>query len=129
MHIQTAALCGAFLLVATAAQAADPMASTYANTVVIKDKTNGAPVQMLFNPDGTYTVKAVDKDGKPVLVPGKWSLKDNDQTICVGPVLPPDMPNPPKPACSPVVAHAVGDSWSVTNDQGKSFDVTLVAGR
>jgi hypothetical protein len=129
MHIRIAALCGVFLLVTTGAHASDPMANTYTNTVFIKNKATGEPGKLLFNSDGSYVGEAPGKDGKPIQIPGKWTLKNDGQTICLAPILPPNTPNPPKPACSPLMAHGVGDRWSVTNDQGQSFDVSLVAGR
>ena len=33
------------------------------------------------------------------------------------------------PSCSPLQKHAVGENWTVTNDQGETFAVSLTAGR
>ncbi len=125
MRIPTLALAGALALSATAAWAADPMANTYANTVTTKSQKTGAAGTLLFNADGSYSASTTGPDGKPVAYQGKWSLKENDATICLSPTL----PNPPPTSCSPIATHAVGESWTVTNDQGETFDVSITAGR
>ena len=84
---------------------------------------------MLFNKDMTYVAKAVGADGKPVQYTGSWSLKDGGQTICLAPNIPAGTPNAPKPSCSPLATHNVGDSWTVTDDLNDTFQVTLTAGR
>jgi hypothetical protein len=125
MRISMAALTGAFVLTASAALADDPMANTYANTVMTKSTKTGQAGTLLFNADGSYSAKTTGADGKTLQYQGKWALKDGGQTICLSPTL----PNPPPASCSPLSTHAVGDSWSVTNDQGETFDVSLMAGR
>jgi hypothetical protein len=84
MRFSMLALAGAFVLAATAAYAADPMADTYANTVVTKNAKTGASGMLLFNADGTYTTKATTPDGKPVAIPGKWVTKDNGARTAFG---------------------------------------------
>ena len=125
MRISTLALAGAFALATSAAFADDPMANTYANTVTTKSQKTGATGTLLFNADGSYSAATVGPDGKPFSYQGKWMLKDGGATICLSPML----PNPPPTSCSPLMKHAVGESWSVTNDQGETFDVSLTAGR
>ncbi|HWA30469.1 MAG TPA: hypothetical protein VG867_05205 [Rhizomicrobium sp.] len=120
------ALAGAFF--ATAAYADDPMANTYGNTVTTKSEKTGATGKLMFNQDGTYSAQAMGADGKPVAYNGKWTLKDGDATICLAPELPPNSPGA-APSCSPLQKHNVGDSWTTTNDQGETFDVSIVAGR
>jgi len=127
MRIAAIALAGGFVLAASSAFADDPMANTYANTIVTKG-ANGMSSTLLFNQDGTYTIKATGPDGKPVEIPGKWSLKDDGKTICLSPAPPPNAP-PPPPSCSPLESHKVGDTWTVTNDQKQTFNVSLTAGR
>ena len=127
MRIAHIALAGAFVFAATSALADDPMANTYANTVVSKD-TKGMTSSLLFNQDGTYTLKATGPDGKPVAIPGTWTLKDSGKTICLATAAPPNTP-PTPPSCSPLQAHNVGDTWTVTNDQNQTFIITLTAGR
>lgn len=129
MRFSMLALAGAFTLAATVALADDPMSNTYANTVTTKSSKTGQSGILLFNADGSYTANATGPDGKPFTYPGKWELKDNGGTICLTPQLPPNTPNAPGTSCSPLVKHAVGDSWSVTNDQGETFAVSLTAGR
>ncbi len=127
MRIALIALAGGFVFAASAALADDPMANTYANTVVSKD-SKGMTSTLLFNQDGTYTLNATGPDGKPVQVPGKWNLKDDGKTICLATASPPNT-TPPPPSCSPLQSHNVGDTWTVTNDQNQSFTVSLTAGR
>ena len=125
MRISMLALAGAFLLVGTAAYAADPMADTYANTVVTKNSKTGVGGSLLFNADGTYTLNGTGPDGKAVVIPGKWATKDAGATLCLDPGAPAGAPE----TCSPLSIHAVGEHWSVTNTAGDSFDVVLTAGR
>lgn len=128
MRIALMALAGGLLLASTAAFADDPMANVYGNTITSKNKATGDTATLLFNADGSYTASGT-ANGKPVQYPGKWSLKDGGKTICLAPQLPPDTPNPPGASCSPLAVHNVGDSWTVTNDQNQTFDISLTAGR
>jgi hypothetical protein len=128
MRISTLALAGAFMLVAGTALADDPMSNTYGNTVTTKSAKTGATGTLMFNADGSYNAGATGPDGKPVAYQGKWTLKDGGATICLSPQLPPNSPGAGT-SCSPLMKHAVGDSWSVTNDQGETFAVSLTAGR
>ena len=128
MRISIAALVCAGSLFATAAYADDPLANTYANTVTTKSEKTGAVGKLLFNADGTYTASATDAKGQPVNYGGVWTLKDSGATICLAPKLPAGSPGS-APSCSPLSKHAVGDSWTTTNDQGETFDVSIVAGR
>jgi hypothetical protein len=36
---------------------------------------------------------------------------------------------PAQTSCSPLAPHNVGDTWTITNDQGMTFTVTITAGR
>ena len=129
MDLRKWALAGAVVLVSGAALADDPMANTYANTVTTTDKATGAKGTLLFNQDMTYSATATGQDGKPVSYMGKWMLKDADKTICLTPDAPPDAKQAPPTSCSALEKHNVGDSWTVTNDQNQSFDVSITAGR
>lgn len=129
MNLRMLALVGAAILFAGAALADDPMANTYGNSVITKDKATGAVSTLLFNQDMSFTGKATGTDGKPVTYTGTWSLKDGGNTICLTPSVPANTPGAPTPSCSPLSVHAVGDSWTVTNDQNQTFDVSIVAGR
>jgi hypothetical protein len=128
MRSSILALACAGVLFATAAYADDPMAGTYGNTVTTKSEKTGVTGALMFNQDGTYTAKTVGADGKPVSYDGQWTLKDDGATICLAPKLPPNTPGS-TPSCSPLQKHNVGDSWTVTNDQGEAFDVSITAGR
>ena len=128
MRLSTLALGCAFAFVTTAALADDPMSNTYGNTVTTKSAKTGASGSLMFNADGTYGASATGPDGKPVSYQGKWTLKDDGATICLAPELPANTPGS-APSCSPLQKHAVGENWSVTNDQGETFAVSLTAGR
>jgi len=129
MKFRMLALAGAAILFAGAAYADDPMANTYANSVITKDKATGAMSTLLFNQDMSFTGKTTGPDGKPVTYAGTWSLKDGGKTICLMPAVPAGTPNAPMPSCSPLETHNVGDSWTVTNSQNQTFDVSIMAGR
>jgi hypothetical protein len=129
MRLRILPLIGVFALISGVAWAEDPMMNTYDNTVSTKNMATGETGTLLFNKDMSYTAKGTDKDGKPVQYPGIWAIKDDGKTICLTPTLPPDVKDGPKPACSPLEAHKVGDSWQVTNDQKETFEVSITAGR
>jgi len=120
MRLSTLALGCAFAFVTTAALADDPMSNTYGNTVTTKSAKSGASGSLMFNADGTYGASTTGPDGKPVRYQGKWTLKDGGATICLAPELPANTPGS-APSCSPLQKHAVGENWSVTNDQGESY--------
>ena len=128
MQWRSLALAGALAFVSTAALADDPMANTYANTVRTTNKANGAQGTLLFNQNNTYTANATDKNGKPVTYNGTWTLKDDGKTICLTPNIPNANP-PPQTSCSPFQKHTVGDRWTVTNNLGETYDVSITAGR
>ena len=130
MKFRTMALAGAVMMFAGAVYADDLMSNTYANTVSTTNKGTGVKGSLLFNADGTYTGKGTDASGKAVQYPGHWTV--NGGNICLTIDMPANAPANmamPKPSCSPLVKHAVGDTWTVTNDQGETFDITLTAGR
>lgn len=127
MRLSIVTLAVAGVLLATAAYADDPMANTYGNTVTTKSEKTGAMGKLMFNQDGTYSAQAMGADGKPVAYNGKWTLKDSGATICMAPELPPNSPGS-APSCTPLQKHNVGESWTVTNDQGETFDVSITAG-
>ncbi|HEX4295507.1 MAG TPA: hypothetical protein VHZ29_15330 [Rhizomicrobium sp.] len=125
MRFSMLALAGAFVLAAGTAQADDPMANTYANTVTTKSAKTGITGTLMFNADGSYSASTTGPDGKPLAYQGKWMLKDNGATICLSPTL----PNPPPTNCSPLAKHAVGETWNVSNSAGETFAVSMTAGR
>jgi len=129
MNYRLLALAGTMVLFSGAALADDPMANTYANTVTTKNMATGQSATLLFNADNTYNASTTGSDGKMVKYSGGWQLKDNGATICLTTNLPPNTPNAPKPSCSPLATHNVGDSWTVTNDQSETYQVSLTSGR
>lgn len=128
MQWRSIALAGAFVLVSASAFADDPMANTYGNTVHTTNKATGVQGTLLFDQNNTYTANTTDKDGKPVTYQGTWALQDGGKTICLTPNIPNANP-PPQTTCSPLEKHNVGDSWTVTNSAGDTFDVSITAGR
>lgn len=129
MNVRVLALAGAAMLYAGAALADDPMAMTYGNTITTKDRATGQTSTLLFNQDMSYSGKTTDAKGQPVSYTGMWVLKDGGKTICLTPSLPAGASAPATPSCSPLTTHNVGDSWSVTNDQSHTYDVSLSSGR
>ncbi len=129
MRIATWMLAGAMVCAAGAARADDPMAMTYGNTVTTKNVKTGASAVLLFNADGSYVTKVDGPDGKPLEIPGTWTVKDGGATLCLKTQLPPNAPDPPAENCSPLSSHAVGEHWTVSNAMGDSFDVVISAGR
>jgi hypothetical protein len=127
MKFRILALAGAAVLYAGAALADDPMASTYANTVVTKDKATGQTSMLMFNQDMSFTGKTTGANGQPVAYSGTWSLQDGGKTICLAPAA--SGGGAPTPSCSPLSPHNVGDSWTITNNQNQTFDVSIAAGR
>jgi hypothetical protein len=125
--IVAALSCAAIFGFATAAYADDPMSNTYGNTVSTRSEKTGAVGKLYFNRDGTYTASAMDAKGQPVSYGGAWTLKDSGATICLAPKLPPNSVGS-APSCSPLMKHNVGDSWTVTNDLGETFDISMTAG-
>ena len=125
MRLTTMALSCALVFASSAALARDLMANTYAITVITKSAKTGRSGTLLFNADGSYSTSTTRPNRKPLVYHGKWTLKDNGATICLSQTL----PDPPTASCSPLQMHAVGDNWNVTNDQGESFAVSLIAGR
>jgi hypothetical protein len=129
MTIRIALLAGAAALFATSALADDPMANTYANTVQAKDKTTGATNLLYYNQDSSFTAKGTTADGKSYSYSGSWSLRDGGKTLCLAPVAPQGGGTAPAPSCSPLAPHQVGDTWTITNDQHQTFDISIIAGR
>lgn len=84
------------------AQAGDVMASRFGNTTITKD-ANGNESHIYYKADHTFTGKQGD-----VAFKGTWKI--DGSTICLTSETP--IPNTPNPACAPVSAHAVGETWT-----------------
>src|SRR5277367_6669922 len=93
--------------------AGDIMASRYGNTTITKD-ASGNESHLYYAADGTFT-------GKQGTAAFKGTWKIDGGTICLTAM--PAIPNTPNPACAPVSAHAVGESWSAG-----PYTVSLVKG-
>ena len=127
MRLTAIALACGFVFIANAASADDVMLNTYENSVLTKDTKTGGSATLLFNADGTYLTKATGPDGNAVEYPGKWVVDGTN--ICLTPQMPANATTGPTSSCSPVTKHAVGETWSVTNNMGATFEVTLKQGR
>jgi len=96
----------------------DVMAGFYGNTAV---GTGGrVDTHTAYFPDHTFDTKvpALGLEFK-----GTWKL--TGATLCrLYETPPPDVPNP---FCTPIEAHKVGDTWTVTLN-GQSRTITLVKG-
>jgi hypothetical protein len=110
------------LLTAPAFAADDAMAGFYGNTIV---STGGmAEVHTHYRADHTFDLVG-SMMGMSQTFKGSWA-EDGKGNVCrtfVGDV-PPKTPNP---LCTPLAAHKVGDTWSVTMD-GKTRTLTVRAG-
>jgi hypothetical protein len=105
-----------FALAATAAFADDDlMASRYGNTVIAKSP-NGPEAHLYYNADHTFTGKVIGMDFK---LKGTWKIDGTNFCATYDPPLP-GMANP---ACAPLEAHQIGDTWT-SGDR----TVTLVQG-
>lgn len=95
------------------AYADDIMASRYGNTTVTKD-ASGNETHIYYAQDGTFIGKQGSQSFK-----GTWKLDGGNICLTADPAI----PNTPNPACAPVSAHAVGDTW-----QAGPYTVTIVKG-
>lgn len=114
-------LFGAALSVGFAVSASagdDVMAGYYGNTAIA---TGGmAETHTVYNADHTFAMKA---PAFGVEYDGKWAL-DGANLCRTFDKAPTGVPNP---LCTPVEAHKVGDTWTVTTGGG-TRTVTIVKG-
>ena len=89
------------------------MATRFGNTTITKD-ASGMERRVYYKADGTFT----GKQGA-VSFGGTWKL--NGGMICL--TVSPAMPGMPNPACAPITAHKVGDTWTAG-----PYTISLVAG-
>ena len=104
---------GAALLAGSALADDSVMASRFGNTTITKD-ASGAERHVYYKADGTFT----GKQGT-VSFGGTWKI--NGSMICL--TTSPSIPGLPNPACAPVSAHKVGDTWTAG-----PYTISLVAG-
>jgi len=103
----------AFAFTTSVALAEDMMATRYGNTTITRT-SDGVENHVYYNSDGTFTAKQGDATTQ-----GTWAIKGG--TICL--TANPPIPNTPNPACAPLSAHQVGDTWTAG-----PYTVSLVAG-
>lgn len=113
------------VLAALPALADDPMANTYANTVVATS-ADGTVTKSHYNADKTY--ETTGQDG--ATSKGTWELTEGDTKICITPTEPPPAPDAKLPLCAPFLgARNPGDKWEQAGFDGQNVSVELVAGR
>jgi hypothetical protein len=114
----------AFFALAGAAQAADPFASMYGNTVSITGP-DGSKVTSFVNQDMTWEQHMPDG----MTVKGTYAWKDAT-TACFTQTDPAPKSADMATTCLPnQTAHNVGESWSVAGRDGKPVTVAITAGR
>jgi hypothetical protein len=89
------------------------LASRFGNTTITKD-AQGNERRVYYNADHTFTGKQGDASFS-----GTWKIDGG--TICL--TTSQAIPGLPNPICTPVEAHAVGDTWTAG-----PYTVSLVAG-
>jgi hypothetical protein len=116
-------LIAALVLCAVPAFAADDvMGGFYGNTIV---STGGAAeIHTHYRADHSFDLVG-SMMGMSQTFKGTWVLDDKGD-VCrtfVGAV----PPNSPNPLCTPIAAHKIGDTWTVTSN-GQTRTLTLEAG-
>ncbi len=115
-------ICVAVILMPAEALAADPLAAYYGNTVVITD-AKGQMGRTLINPDHSFV--SYQPDGTAVR--GVWETDAKQICYTVTSPAPPQGQAAPR-VCRPLVAHRVGDSWTISQN-GQNWTATLKPGR
>lgn len=109
-------IAAALALSAGLAHADDIMAGFYGNTVA---STGGMiETHTYYKADHSFTMKARGAE-----FAGTWAL--DGANLCRTFAAPP--PGLPNPLCTPIAAHRVGDTWTITTN-GATRTVTLLAG-
>ena len=105
------------------AQAADPYAADYGNTLAVTG-ADGTKSTAYLNQDMTWEQHLANG---PV-IKGTYAWKDAT-TACFTQTDPAPKADQAPICLSGQTAHAVGDTWSVTSSDGKTSTMTLTAGR
>jgi hypothetical protein len=103
----------AVALNASVASAQDVMASRFGNTTISRD-ASGVESRIYYAADGKFTGT---QSGQTFS--GSWKVDGGN--LCLTADHP--APGAPSPACAPIAAHNVGDSWT-----DGAYTVSLVAG-
>ncbi len=113
----------ATVAISSAAQAADPVAVGYGNTVT-QTMADGTKIVIYVNPDHTWQQMIGDKTIK-----GTYVVKD-DTHVCFT-VTDPAPADPAKATnCNEIKGdHKVGDTWTETGPNGATMTMSITAGR
>lgn len=111
---------GGFTLV-FAAEAGDPFATYYGNTIIAKNAKGDTERRSLA---ADHSFVGANTDGTPVK--GTWQMKGGDQ-ICYTVTEPAPKADQANPACTAFAPHKIGDTWT-ENRGGESWSVTLQTG-
>jgi hypothetical protein len=97
----------------TAVMAAERLANTFDNTVVVT--SDDMTAHYFINADGTFTAAFEGQDE----ISGTWEVRGDD--VCFN--------QEGEEVCSPIEQANVGDTWQATNSLGQTYTATLQAGR
>lgn len=112
------------LALSAGAAFADPYAAMYGNTLVVTGP-DGTKSAAFINQDMTYEQHLADGS----IIKGSYAWKDA-KTACFTQIAPPPKSAGAATACfSGQGDHNVGDTWTVTGDDGRQSTLTIVAGR
>jgi opacity protein-like surface antigen len=113
----------AVALSTAAAQAADPVAMAYGNTVT-QTLADGTKIVIYVNPDHTW-----ERHIGAVTAKGTFEVKD-DTHVCFTQT-DPAVPDPAKATnCNEIKGdHKVGDTWTETGPGGAAMTMSITAGR
>ena len=100
----------------------DIMAGYYGNTAISSGGMFEAHTH--YRADHTFDVAASGM-GQTFNGKGTWALDGKGNVCRTFEVAPPMGPNP---QCSPIAAHKVGDTWTVTGADGNTRTLTLKPG-
>lgn len=110
------------------AMAGTTMEATFGNTTTVKNAADGSTIAYHFKADNTYAAKATMTDGKTMDGTGKWEMSADGTQVCVTPDAAPEGQTPQKTCADYVDGKAVGDTWTIKNDQGQELTVSITAG-
>lgn len=112
------------LLLLSGTAYADPFANFYGNTVQYASP-DGSKTSIFVNQDMSYEVHT----GNGGVLKGTYAWKDAT-TACFTQTDPAPQAQQPNPQCySYQATHTVGETWAETGPDGKSTQVSLIAGR
>jgi hypothetical protein len=117
-----AGLAGASAMaLAFAAEASDPFATYYGNTIIAKNARGDTERRSLA---ADHTFVGATADGASIK--GSWRMMGTDR-ICYTITDPAAKANAANPECTAFTPHKIGDSWT-ENRGGEAWTVTLQTG-